>query len=94
MSLSALFDDYVIEVPEKKSKSMPTKDEKNNFSLQIEGVVTRHGLTYIEAITHHCESIGLEVEIAATLLNEVVKAKIEVEARNLRYLPKRSSLPI
>jgi hypothetical protein len=36
----------------------------------------------------------LEVEIAATLLNETLKSKIESEAQQLRYLPRGSKLPL
>lgn len=92
MSLAILYDDYQIkEIPK---KSMPTKDEKNSFSLNIESVVIELELSYIEAITHYCEETGLEVEVAATLLNETLKSKIEMEAQELRFLPRGSSLPI
>jgi UDP-glucose 6-dehydrogenase len=79
---------------EKRKKVMPTKDEKNNFSIQIENTVLRHKISYIEAITHYCDGIGLEVEIAATLLSDNLRSKIEAEAQQLRYLPRGSKLPI
>ena len=73
---------------------MPTKEEKNTFSTQIENTVDRLRVSYIEAITHYCDEIGLEVEIAATLINDSVRSKIEAEAQVLRYLPRGSKLPI
>lgn len=91
MALSMLYAEPVLEKPK---KTMPTKDEKNMFSLNIENVVTRFELSYIEAITHYCDETGLEVEVAASLLNETLKSKIESEAQQLRYLPRGSKLPI
>jgi len=73
---------------------MATKDEKNNFSIEIEKIVKSKKLSYLEAITEYCSETGLEIEMAATLLNDVLKSKIKLEAEELRYLPKTSTLPI
>lgn len=73
---------------------MATKDEKNEFSLKIEKIVSTLQISYIDAITHYCEQTGLEVEIAATLLNETIKSKIQCEAQQLRFLPRSATLPI
>jgi hypothetical protein len=48
----------------------------------------------IEAITDYCEQNNLEVEVAATLVNDNLKARIEIEAQELRYLPRSARLPI
>jgi hypothetical protein len=48
----------------------------------------------MDAITTYCESTELEVEMAATLINETLKDLIESEASELRYLPKSGKLPI
>jgi hypothetical protein len=73
---------------------MATKEEKNTFSILIEEIVLERNISYIEAITHYCELIAMEVELAATLLNDNLKSKIEAEAQQLRYLPRSSRLPI
>jgi hypothetical protein len=73
---------------------MPTKEEKNSFSLLIEEMAIAMGISHIEAITEHCSRTGLEVEIAGTLIAPTLKAKIEFEARELRYLTKESTLPV
>jgi len=73
---------------------MPTKDEKNKFSLMIEEIATKEGITHMEAITDYCAKTELEVEVAAQLINPTLKSKIELEARTLRYLPKDSTLPV
>ena len=73
---------------------MTSKDEKNQFSMMIETMALRHGLSHMEAILEHCEQTGLEVEVAAALVNASLKAKLENEAVALRFLPKSNKLPI
>jgi hypothetical protein len=73
---------------------MATKDEKNNFSILIEEIAVRLNVPYIEAIINYCDENGLEPEIAGTLVNDVLKSKLEYEAQQLRYLSRGSSLPI
>jgi len=82
------------DIQEIPQKNMPTKDEKHNFSLAIENIVSQLQTSYIEATTHYCDQTGLEVEMAATLMDESLKAKIKVEAQQLRYLPRSSKLPL
>ena len=53
---------------------MATKEEKNNFSIAIERMTANKKISYIEAITLHCEETGLEVELAATLINDILKS--------------------
>lgn len=73
---------------------MATREEKNNFCLMIEEMAQKMNLTLIDAITHYCEESGLEVEVAATLVNENLKSKIAAEAENLRFIQRGSRLPI
>lgn len=90
----SLFDGIDLNPYKVEKKQMPTKDEKNNFSMIIESMVQKLKVSYIEAITVHCEKTGLEIEVAATLINDSLKSKIECEAQQLRYLPSGSKLPI
>jgi hypothetical protein len=73
---------------------MATKEEKNNFSIAIEELAIKYTISYMEAITHYCEITEMEVELAASLVNENLKSKIESEAQKLRYLPRTSKLPL
>ena len=73
---------------------MPTRDEKDKFSVMIEELTINEGVTHMEAIVDYCSKTGLEVEVAATLVNANLKSKLESEARALRYLGKSSALPI
>ncbi len=74
---------------------MPTKDEMKNFALNIERIVANTDYNYIEAIVEYCKQTGLEIEIAATLINSNLKSKIENNAMDLNLLKiKGSRLPI
>lgn len=73
---------------------MPTRDEKNNFSQNIMETANNNHMMCIEAITCYCEDNNLEIEVAAELINDNLKARIELEAQELRYLPRSARLPI
>lgn len=74
---------------------MPTKDEMNKFSKEIENLVSKTGFNYIEAIVEYCVETGLEIEVAATLINSNLKAKLENTAIDLNMVKvKGSRLPI
>ena len=73
---------------------MTSKEEKNTFSLMIENKALTDSSSHMEAILDHCERTGLEVEVAASLVNAALKAKLENEAVALRFLPKTNKLPI
>lgn len=70
---------------------MPTKDEINNFSINIELLVEKKSIPYMDAIIMHCENTGLEVELAAKLISTSLKAKIQLEAEELNFLPKSNT---
>ncbi len=74
---------------------MPTKDEMAKFARAIEGLVANTGLNYIDAICEHCKNTGLEIEVAATLVNSNLKSKLTHDAMNLNLLKEKGSrLPI
>jgi hypothetical protein len=52
------------------------------------------GLTRMDAIVYHCETIGLEVDLAASLISPALKAKIREEAEDLNLMKKSSKLPL
>ncbi len=68
----------------------------SKFSKIIEEVVIEKRIPYMDAIVWYCERNEMEVEVAAKLLNGIIKAKIEAEAIDLNFLstPKGSKLPI
>ena len=74
---------------------MPTKDEMAKFAKSIETLVANTDLNYIEAIVEHCKNTGLEIEVAATLINSNLKSKIEANAMDNNMLKdKGARLPI
>ena len=73
---------------------MPKVEEIQKFSKVIEEQATRLGLTRMEAILHHCEETGLEVEIASTLVSSALKSKITEEAISENLIKRGNQLPI
>ena len=73
---------------------MPTKNEISEFSDLINELATKEGMTRIEAIVHHCEQTGLEVDVASTLISSALKSKIREEAQEANLLKKTARLPV
>lgn len=73
---------------------MPTREEKDDFSLLILKRAMRMKIDHLDAILTYCEDVELEPEVAASLINDELKAKLEEEAEALRIIPKRGRLPI
>jgi hypothetical protein len=73
---------------------MPTKDEMLKFAGEIEHLVSKTDYNYIEAIVEYCKQSGMEIEVASSLVNSNLKAKLETNAQDLNLLPKSSRLPI
>lgn len=64
------------------------------FSEIIERTVIDKRITYLDAVVWYCEKNGLEIDVAAKLLNTTIKGKLEVEAQDLNFLAKGARLPI
>jgi hypothetical protein len=74
---------------------MPTKDEMAKFAKSIESLVATADYNYSEAIVEYCKLTGLEIEVAATLINSNLKSKIEANAMDNNMLKEKGSrLPI
>ena len=74
---------------------MPTKDEMAKFAKAIDALVSKTDYNHIEAIVEYCKQTGLEIEVAATLVNANLKAKIENDAMERNLLKDKSPrLPI
>ena len=67
----------------------PTK-----FSTMIEEMVVEKRLSYMDACLHYCEENNVEPESLGRLVNKALKQKIQVEAENLHFLQKSSTLPL
>ena len=74
---------------------MPTKDEMKKFAFTIDSLVANTDYTYLEAILEYCKETGLEIEVAASLVNSALKTKIESQAMEQNLLKtKTAKLPI
>lgn len=78
-----------------RKKRMPTKDEMKKFAFTIDSMVANTDYTYLEAIVEYCKTTGLEIEVAASLINSALKTKIESQAMERNLLKtKTARLPI
>lgn len=64
------------------------------FAVIIETMVKDGASTYMEAILDYCEKHEMEPDMIAPLISKPLKEKIEVDARELNFLPKIATLPI
>jgi hypothetical protein len=74
---------------------MATKDEMAKFAKAIDSLVSQTDYNYIEAIVEYCKTTGLEIEMAASLINANLKSKIESDALDNNMLKEKSArLPL
>ncbi len=68
----------------------------SQFLQEIDKLVEEKGMEYIEAVIFYCEQNDIEIETAASLIkgSAKMKAKVQLEAENLNYLPKSGKLPL
>lgn len=62
------------------------------FAEEIENIVKRHFLSYLDAILYYCEQNDMGVESIPPLLTSNLKQKIEAVAQDLHYLPRSNKL--
>lgn len=68
-----------------------TKDQMLNFSLEIEEIVYMKDVSYMDAIIDYCEKNKVEIEVAASLISNNLKSKIQLEAEELNFLPRSNT---
>ena len=74
---------------------MPTKEEMTKFAKAIDALVANTDYNYIEAIVEYCKQTGLEIEVAATLVNANLKSKLTADAMDNNMLKEKGSrLPL
>jgi len=74
--------------------NMATNEEKNDFSMMILDRADANDIDCMDAIVSYCDDMDLEVEAAASLVNDVLKARLETEAMDLGYIARSAKLPI
>jgi len=73
---------------------MPTREEKNEFSEKIMLRMQSLNTDCLDAMVTYCEEVGLEMEVAATLVNDILKEQLEDAFAELNYIEKSSKLPL
>ena len=68
----------------------------SQFMQEIDKLVEEKSIEYIDAVLLYCKENEVEIETAASLIkgSAKMKAKIQIEAENLNYLPKSGKLPL
>lgn len=64
------------------------------FTITIENIAKEKKLTHMDAVLYYCEKEGIEPDSVGSLVSKGLKEKIEANARELNFLPKRAQLPI
>ena len=64
------------------------------YNSEIEEIVERTNMSYLDAMLYHLDENGLESETVAGLINIKTKNKLREEAEILHFMPKTSKLPI
>ena len=64
------------------------------FMGNIEQLVQKTKMTYIDAIMHYCDENKLEPETAGKMVGGKLKQNIQDEAEDLHLIPRTSKLPI
>ena len=64
------------------------------YNSEIEEIVERTSMSYLDAMLYHADENGLESETVAGIINVKTKTKLREEAEQLNFMPKTSKLPI
>ena len=64
------------------------------FSLEVEKLALEKKITHMEAVLEYWKEHQLEPDSVGRLISKSLKDKIEANARDLNYFPKRAKLPI
>ena len=64
------------------------------FMENIESLVQKTRMSYIDAVMHYCEENKLEPETAGKMIGGKLKQNIQDEAEDLHLIERTSKLPI
>jgi len=74
-------------------ETMSFKTQKS-FAVEIEEIVKKYSMTHMQAVLYYCEKNDVDPSSITKLISKPLKEKIEANARDLNFLPKRGKLPI
>lgn len=73
---------------------LPVFKTSNEFSLHIEKIAAEHKLSHLDAVLKYCADHMIEPGDIASKINKSLKEKIEINFRELNYLPKQAKLDV
>jgi hypothetical protein len=81
------------QVNEELNKKFLSKDK---FAEEIESLVLRTKMNYIDAIVEYCEQNSIEIESVSKLVSKPLKEKLKCNATELNFMRKttRAKLPL
>jgi len=62
----------------------------DKFSQDVEQIVLKQKMNYIDAILHYCEENSVEIESISKLMNKPLKEKLKWDAVRLNFMKKTS----
>ena len=65
---------------------------KSKFTKLIESTVADLKIPYMDAVLKVCETNDIEVEDIRKFISPVIKDKLEAEAMELNFLPKKNAI--
>lgn len=75
--------------------SLLTSGTGARFCHEVEEIVKKHEIGYLEAVIQLCERRNIEPESAAKLLSKPIIEKIQIEGQEMHLLPQPGGvLPI
>ena len=86
-------------MPDKESVKKALNDKfisKDKFAEDIESLVLRTQMSYIEAIVEYCQNNEIELETVNKLVSKLLKEKLKCEAMALNFMKKTThgKLPV
>ena len=65
---------------------------KSKFTKLIDATVADLKIPYMDAIIKVCETNNIEIEDIRKFISPVIKDKLEAEAMDLNFLPKKNAI--
>jgi len=65
-----------------------------DFAIFIDEIVSKTGMTHMEAVLKYCEENYIDPEDISSMVNKQLKEKIAVNMMDENYLPKRARLDV
>jgi len=62
----------------------------SKFAMEIETIVAKEQMNYIDAICHYCEINNIEVDSVTKLISKPLKERLKYDAINLNFMKKTS----